>query len=501
MYRYVNFGFFGLLSGLFLTIPMPAYAVTVTAVNYGGVIATGSGVSYFFPTRPGHGTCAGQQPTVSIDSNRPAQAQLDYTRASGTLADPTTLLLFQIQNTVPVATIAGTTPPNPNSISIRVEIISQTGTANTPVPLVPLTAGLSWNNGLATDLDYGQADNALIQFGVSLADIPAATVGPSQGLALGYCSLLKGLSSPVGDPLLFCAPSNGVPPVSIGLNIGLIPAQAGGLGLTTSPAGQTDSTLKVGQNISVVLADCPEGANPTPVVAPTTNFNVLPFNFGVVPGDQRVKIANNAATPQDATTGVVPVTGVVIFGAPAGTPLNNSAPVQNVTTAVGGGVYTVSGLTNNTKYCFALGYVNAAGFVSTDTNWTSFIGPQPPASFQCATPAQIDGFLSRSTCFIASAAYGDEWDPRLEILRQFRDQILDHFAAGRMFTEWYYSWSPQAAHWLIENPSYKTFVRVLLMPTVEMARVSLWIRSNMWVFGVMLLLGTVMAATIRRRTT
>ena len=275
MLRYVNSVLFGLLLGMFLSVPTPVYAVTVTAVNYGGVIATGSGVSYFFPTRPGNGTCAGQQPTVSLDSSRAAQSPINYNGNATNVYDQSTLLIFQIQNTIPVATIAGTSPPAAKSISIRAEIVNLATTANTAVPLVPLTSGLTWNNGIATDLDYGQTDGALVQFGISLADLPANTVSPSQGLALGYCSLLKTLSTPTGDASLFCAPSNGVRPISVGLNIGLIPAQASGLGLTNSPTAQTDSTAKVSQNINVVLADCPEGANPTPLVLPaTTNFEV-----------------------------------------------------------------------------------------------------------------------------------------------------------------------------------------------------------------------------------
>ena len=139
--------------------------------------------------------------------------------------------------------------------------------------------------------------------------------------------------------------------------------------------------------------------------------------------------------------------------------------------------------------------------MTTDANWdTSLIAPVTAA---CATPSQIDGFLNRSTCFIATAAYGEEWDPRLETLRQFRDQVLERIAIGRAFVEWYYSWSPTAAHWLLANPSYKAIVRMALLPLVEGARVSLWLRANMWIFGIALLLGTAGALAVgnrRRRT-
>ncbi|MBI3555990.1 MAG: hypothetical protein HY074_06990 [Deltaproteobacteria bacterium] len=488
-----------------MALSAPVYAVTVTAVNYGNQIATTNGLTYYYPTAPGSGTCANQQKTYSVDASRPAQVPINFS-AGGVLGDQSKLLVFQISNTVPVTTISGTAAPvADHTVSIKAEVLTP-GAANTALTLVPLNGG-TYNSNV-NELDYGTAaggtvDSALVSFGILLRDIVAGDVAPGNVIDTtqpptggnGLCTALAAFSNdPAHTAAVFCAPNPGVVPNQITLNIGLVPANSN-TPLTPAAANKDTTQTAPIQPITVVLADCPEGA-----LAPPANpaFQVPTLNFGLTPGDQRIKVNNSTVLPQDITTQVVPVMGVVVFAAPKGTPLNTSAPIQNVNTSVGGGQYTVSGLVNDTTYCFTLGYINAAGFTTTDGAWTQAIAS--PATAQCAAPSQIDGFLNRSTCFIASAAYGEEWDPRLEILRQFRDQILDHCAAGRAFTDWYYSWSPSAAHWLIENPSYRTFVRVLLMPTVETARVALWVRSNMWVFGVMLLLGTAMAVTLRRRT-
>jgi hypothetical protein len=270
-------------------------------------------------------------------------------------------------------------------------------------------------------------------------------------------------------------------------------AQAGvvtiGLEAKNFPTFSSDTTASPNGpdtiQVTSYLMDCP----------PHSAGLTLPtLFFSLIPGDQRVKLANTSIPPVDSLNSV---NNVVVFVTNQGTQptIQNTDPSQGGQQALilgaGAGVYTIGGLTNDQQYCFSLGYTNFAGYVTTDANWTSNIATSPltPAQF-CATPSQIDGFLNRSTCFVASAAYGYEWDEHLEVLRQFRDQILERSSAGRAFTQWYYSWSPEAAHWLYRHQSYRGLVRFALAPAVEGARAALWLRANLWVLGVTLVLGT-----------
>ncbi len=496
MSRYVfQLGIVGLA---WLALPFSAQALNVQAVNYGGVIAASNTTTYYFPTTPGNGTCTPQTSLVSIDPARtpPAAINTDNTAAVGTLLN--SVMTFTITSAVgSLTTIAGHTPlgAGGTDVSIRVETATGgSGASGVAVPLVVLDSHI-YNGVDNTEIAYGNNEGEAVTFGVALRDLRVGdTVAGGAAVTTfsdGLCALLSNTHADAAAALAFCNPPGGTNPRPITLTFGLI---AAGSAFHLLDAGSNaDTNVKSNLPISIVFSDCPAGANA--VVGPPKTFLKPTLNFSLVTGDQRIKLVNNTVPLSDS---VVPVTGVVVEGNTQ-YPVSLNGTIQRVNTSVGGGVYTIDGLVNDIQYCFSLGYINAAGWVSTDANWTSQL--QRPSPDQCATPSQIDGFLNRSTCFIASAAYGEEWDPRLETLRQFRDQILDHFAAGRAFTDWYYSWSPSAAHWLIENPSYRTFVRVLLMPTVEMARVSLWIRANMWVFGVMLLLGTAMAVTMRRRTT
>jgi hypothetical protein len=248
-----------------------------------------------------------------------------------------------------------------------------------------------------------------------------------------------------------------------------------------TPAPNGPDTIQ----ITTYLIDCP---------ARSGGLTLPTLFFTLIPGDQRVKLANTSVPPADSINSV---NNVVVFATNQGTQptIQNTDPSQGGQQAViagaGAGVYTISGLTNDQQYCFSLGYTNFAGYVTTDATWTNNIATAPLTSQQfCATPSQIDGFLNRSTCFVASAAYGYEWDERLEVLRQFRDQILERSSAGRAFTQWYYAWSPEAAHWLYRHQAYRGLVRFALAPAVEGARAALWLRANLWVLGVTLVLGT-----------
>jgi hypothetical protein len=83
----------------------------------------------------------------------------------------------------------------------------------------------------------------------------------------------------------------------------------------------------------------------------------------------------------------------------------------------------------------------------------------------------------RERCFIATAAYGTETAPQLDILRDFRDQVLLENAAGSSFVDAYYKLSPPVANFIAENDFVRTVVReVLIDPLVSLVQWSqgLW---------------------------
>lgn len=69
-------------------------------------------------------------------------------------------------------------------------------------------------------------------------------------------------------------------------------------------------------------------------------------------------------------------------------------------------------------------------------------------------------------CFIATAAYGTALDPRLDILRDFRDEWLLRAPGGEHLVAAYYRWSPPLAEYIAERPAMRALVRGLLVPVL-----------------------------------
>jgi hypothetical protein len=83
----------------------------------------------------------------------------------------------------------------------------------------------------------------------------------------------------------------------------------------------------------------------------------------------------------------------------------------------------------------------------------------------------------RDACFIATAAYGTETASQLDILRDFRDQVLLENALGSRFVAAYYRVSPPVADFIAKSNFLRAVVReVLIDPVVNLLQWSqdLW---------------------------
>jgi hypothetical protein len=69
-------------------------------------------------------------------------------------------------------------------------------------------------------------------------------------------------------------------------------------------------------------------------------------------------------------------------------------------------------------------------------------------------------------CFIATAAYGSYLHPRVQVLRDFRDQYLMTNDPGRAFVQWYYQVSPPMAEIIADNEMLRLLARGVLTPVV-----------------------------------
>jgi len=74
-------------------------------------------------------------------------------------------------------------------------------------------------------------------------------------------------------------------------------------------------------------------------------------------------------------------------------------------------------------------------------------------------------------CLIATAAYGSELAPQVQLLREVRDNTVMSTASGAAFmtgfNQFYYSFSPYIADMERENPMFQESVRVFITPMVS----------------------------------
>jgi C1A family cysteine protease len=69
-------------------------------------------------------------------------------------------------------------------------------------------------------------------------------------------------------------------------------------------------------------------------------------------------------------------------------------------------------------------------------------------------------------CFIASAAFGTDLEPKLDTLRCFRDVYLINNSAGKAFLTTYYKCGAQIADYIAEHEWLRRSVRILLLPVI-----------------------------------
>ena len=95
-------------------------------------------------------------------------------------------------------------------------------------------------------------------------------------------------------------------------------------------------------------------------------------------------------------------------------------------------------------------------------------GTEPPAVSPTGTGAAGSDDKRGGGCLIATAAYGSEMAPQVQMLREIRDGRLAQTQAGSSFVEGfnavYYSFSPHVADYERENPAFRDMVRTLLTP-------------------------------------
>jgi hypothetical protein len=91
-----------------------------------------------------------------------------------------------------------------------------------------------------------------------------------------------------------------------------------------------------------------------------------------------------------------------------------------------------------------------------------------------SSPPQPNGGGGGGGCFIATAAYESCAAEQVEVLKEFRDNILMKNSVGRSLVRYYYKVSPPLAAYIEAHESLKTAVRIGLLPFVAVSYSTLY---------------------------
>jgi hypothetical protein len=257
--------------------------------------------------------------------------------------------------------------------------------------------------------------------------------------------------------------------------------------------GMQPSPIDVGNVTTFTLSDL---APVKPLPAPTQLLGATPHN-------QAIELNWQAAAGASGYR--------IHYG--VGSTAENHVDVGNVATS------SVTGLANGTVYRFAVGTLSSATyFVVVTAHDSTPQGHESAASDEVsvqaggteeaalsneltARPEQTVAYPTlpdEGGCFIATAAYGADWQAEVQALRDFRDRYLLPYAAGRWFVAHYYELSPGVAAYIDDHPSTKPYVRSLLTPLVVFALFLLG-STAIAKSGVTALLGCLVVLELRRR--
>lgn len=100
--------------------------------------------------------------------------------------------------------------------------------------------------------------------------------------------------------------------------------------------------------------------------------------------------------------------------------------------------------------------------------------PQAP---QVPTPDEVGG-----GCLIATATFGTELAPQIQMLREVRDNVLLQTESGssfmHTFNQFYYSFSPTVADWQRVNPIFKETVKITITPLITSLSILNYVEIN-----------------------
>lgn len=136
--------------------------------------------------------------------------------------------------------------------------------------------------------------------------------------------------------------------------------------------------------------------------------------------------------------------------------------------------YTSTTSITNSSTSTSTSYTNTISTSSTTT--TTSTTPRTESTTTTATAASTTTIAKFPGCLIATATFGSELSPEVQLLRDFRDNSILKTSAGSSFlvafNAWYYSFSPSVAGYLYTHAIERTIMKGVLYPLIGILKLS-----------------------------
>ena len=340
------------------------------------------------------------------------------------------------RHTVELAAPGGSSTGSPDGVLSTVwlnggsTLYRTTAGTSMAVPHVCGAAALLWN--LYPSLTAAQVKARIMNGVDKLTDFSESTIS---GGRLNLEKAIKSADLPtVFDVTPHALPTDGGPVTISGINFGTTQGgvSVSGVPLSVTSWGDREITATI----------------PSNTVSGTLTVNGLGSGFPVeLVAPPRVELAASPATGTAALS--------VAFSAT----VTSEASIASYEWDLGDGVFRQNGSSDYLNHTFPSGGVFTIRLRVTDSTGQSGTGS---TVVTVATPAGSGG----GSCFIATAAYGSYLDPKVMVLRRFRDTMLLTNAPGRLFVRAYYAASPPLADFISRHSQLRAVTRCLLAPLI-----------------------------------
>lgn len=398
----------------------PSGIVSIAEGSSGSVTITGTSITGYSgavtlavtSSLPGASFSSFTPNPINVPSGGTASASLVVSVAAGALVGPTLITISGTDGSITHNTTftLSVTPAADFSLSLSAGALT-IGAGSSTTNTVTITSLEEFNS--AVSLSTG-----VLLAGIHVSFFPLAVSPPAGGTVTSTGTVIADPGTPVAMLTV----------TIIGTSGNLTHSQF--LDLTITPGITPDFTLS---------------ANPTYISISQGSSGTSTITMGSVNG------FNSAVSLNYSWMGT----------APSGIPISLPGPVTPPSGSSAISTLTVSADSTSTTGSFMLIVTGTSGSLTHSSNVGLLVSAA--ATTTTSTPGAPQ-------CLIATATYGSQLSPEVQLLRNFRDNSIQRTKAGSsfmlVFNAWYYSFSPYVASYLTTHAASRTAMKGILYPIV-----------------------------------